>query len=54
MVSRQAAAVLQGVGCEQWICSNKAEMVEQALSLAGDYDQLERKLRLSNGKSSAK
>ena len=45
MVSRQAAAVLQGVGCEQWICSNKAEMVAQAQSLAGDYEQLEQ-LRL--------
>ena len=41
MVSRQAAAVLQGVGCEQWICKNEAEMVEQALSLANDCKELQ-------------
>ena len=31
MVSRQAAAVLMGVGYEQWICKDKHEMVKQAL-----------------------
>ena len=30
MVSRQAAAVLHGVDCAQWICNNEAEMVERA------------------------
>ena len=45
MVSRQAAAVLKGVGCEQWICSNEREMVEQALFLAKDHKRLQQ-LRL--------
>ena len=45
MVSRQAAAVLRGVGCEQWICHNEAEMVEQALALTKDHNSL-RLLRL--------
>ena len=40
MVSRQAAAVLHGVDCAQWICNNKAEMVERALALANDHNQL--------------
>jgi len=40
MVSRQAAAVLRGVDCEQWICRDQTEMVEQALSLANDLNQL--------------
>ena len=40
MVSRQAAAVLRGVGLDQWICSDGAEMVEQALSLANDHNSL--------------
>ena len=33
MVSRQAAAVLQGVGCDEWICHNETELVEKALYL---------------------
>ena len=41
MVSRQAAAVLQGVGCGQWICRNESEMVERALSLAKDHESLQ-------------
>lgn len=46
MVSRQAAAVLQGVGCEKWICRNEAEMVERAMSLANDHNRLkERRLQ---------
>ena len=40
MVSRQAAAVLRGAGFNQWICRNKAEMVEQALALTKDLDNL--------------
>ena len=42
MVSRQAAAVLRGVGCEQWICRDQNEMVEQALTLIKDYNFLSR------------
>ena len=42
MVSRQAAAVLQGVGCNQWICKDQAEMVEQAQTLAKDLNKLKR------------
>ena len=45
MVSRQAASVLQGVGREEWICKNEAEMVEQAVLLASDHDYM-RRLRL--------
>ena len=45
MVSRQAAAVLQGVGCKQWICSDKEEMVEQALHLTKDFNYL-REIRM--------
>ena len=45
MVSRQAAAVLSGVGCEEWICSDQKEMVERALRLANDPNRLKR-LRL--------
>ena len=37
MVSRQAAAVLQGVGCDEWICHNETELVEKALYLANDH-----------------
>ena len=41
MVSRQAAkAVLQGAGCEQWICGDQAEMVEKAMTLANDHNYL--------------
>ena len=40
MVSRQAAAVLQGAGCEQWICGDQAEMVEKAMRLANDHNYL--------------
>ena len=40
MVSRQAAAVLQGSGFEEWICNTEAEMVKQAMSLANDYKHL--------------
>ena len=40
MVSRQAAAVLRGVGCTQWICHNEAELVERALVLAKDHNRL--------------
>ena len=43
MVSRQAAAVLRGVGCGQWICRDQTEMVEQALSLANDLNQLQQR-----------
>ena len=45
MVSRQAAAVLRGVGCEQWICHNKEALVEQALVLTKDHKQM-REMRL--------
>ena len=38
MVSRQAAAVLRGVGCDEWICSNEAAMVEQAICLTKDLE----------------
>ena len=40
MVSRQAAAVLQGVGCEEWICRNETELVQQAMCLANDHNRL--------------
>ena len=40
MVSRQAAAVLRGVGLDQWICRDGAEMVEKALSLTNDRNGL--------------
>ena len=40
MVSRQAAAVLSGVGLDQWICRNGEEMVEKALNLANDLNYL--------------
>ena len=40
MVSRQAAAVLRGVGLEQWICKDETEMVEQALLLAHDHNRM--------------
>ena len=36
MVSRQAAAVLWGVGYKQWICRDQAQMVEQALKLVNN------------------
>ena len=37
MVSRQAAAVLQGVGCEQWICRDRGKKWwSKPLSLAND------------------
>ena len=42
MVSRQAAAVLKGVGLERWICRDGMEMVEQALILANDPNGLEK------------
>ena len=42
MVSRQAAAVLRGVGYEQWICRNQSEMVEQARTLANDTNRMKR------------
>ena len=45
MVSRQAASVLRGIGCEQWICRDASEMVDQALSLSNDHNQLQQ-LRL--------
>ena len=41
MVSRQAAAVLRGVGLEKWICRDGAEMVERALSLVNNLNGLE-------------
>jgi protein O-GlcNAc transferase len=41
MVSRQAAAVLRGVGLDQLICRNGAEMVERAMSLASDRQRLQ-------------
>ena len=37
MVSRQAAAVLQGVGCESGSVVTKQKMVEQAMCLANDH-----------------
>ena len=40
MVSRQAAAVLAGVGCSQWICGSGAEMATKAAALAADADAL--------------
>ncbi len=52
MVSRQAAAVLKGVGCEQWICNSEEEMVERALFLASDYKYLQQ-LRLEQRKQVA-
>ena len=45
MVSRQAAAVLQGVGCDEWICRDETELVEKALYLANDHNYLQQ-LRL--------
>jgi predicted O-linked N-acetylglucosamine transferase (SPINDLY family) len=42
MVSRQAAAVLQGAGLNQWICRDEAEMIERALTLANDRNQLKK------------
>ena len=45
MVSRQAAAVLRGVGCEQWICSDEKELVQKALDLANDKNKIQQ-LRL--------
>ena len=41
MVSRQAAAVLRGVGLERWICRNGTEMVERAITLANDKESLQ-------------
>ena len=41
MVSRQAAAVLKGVGLEKWICRDGAEMVERALNLVNNLNRLE-------------
>ena len=52
MASRQAAAV-RGAGCEQWICSDQREMVEQARTLANDHDRL-KKQRLRQRKQVAK
>ncbi len=43
MVSRQAAAVLRGVGAEEWICKNEEELVEMALNLTTDLKRLEQK-----------
>ena len=43
MVSRQAAAVLRGVGCEKWICRDQTEMVERALILTNNPNDLKRK-----------
>ena len=40
MVSRQAAAVLRGVGLDQWICRDGAEMAERAQSLTNDLNGL--------------
>ena len=45
MVSRQAAAVLRGAGCERWICSDQREMVVKALTLANDHDLLKQRLQ---------
>ena len=43
MVSRQAAAVLRGVGCDEWICSHEAAMVEQAICLTKDLEDLKQR-----------
>jgi len=40
MVSRQAAAVLRGVGLDRWICCDGAEMIERAMSLVNDRKDL--------------
>ena len=46
MVSRQAAAVLTGIGEKGWICTNGAEMAEQAEKLSRQRDILrERRLQ---------
>ena len=40
MVSRQAAAVLSGIGEERWICANAAELAERALALSNQRSML--------------
>ena len=40
MVSRQAAAVLRGVGLDRLICRDGGEMVERALGLVNDRQRL--------------
>ena len=40
MVSRQAAAVLRGVGLDEWICRDEGEMMERALCLVKDLNVL--------------
>ena len=40
MVSRQAAAVLSAVGCNEWISSNTVELVSKAKNLIGDRNKL--------------
>ena len=40
MVSRQAAAILAGAGCGQWICQDVEELARKAKSLSDDRDEL--------------
>jgi len=40
MVSRQAAAVLSAVGCNEWISNNTDELVGKAKNLIGDKNKL--------------
>jgi len=42
MVSRQAAAVLAGGGCENWICGTNEELVQKAVKLTRDHQELGR------------
>ena len=46
MVSRQAAAVLNGIGESCWICANAGELRERAVELSSDRRRLrERRLQ---------
>jgi predicted O-linked N-acetylglucosamine transferase (SPINDLY family) len=40
MVSRQAAAVLSAVGCNEWISNSTEELVSKAKNLIGDKNNL--------------
>lgn len=50
MVSRQAAAVLSGVGEEGWICADSAEMTEKAVELSRERGSLRKRRRLQRAK----
>ena len=53
MVSRQAAAVLTGIGEKGWICANAAEMAEEAKKLSRQRDSLRERRLQQRGKVAA-